>query len=100
MQGTLFNDYSPPVIYRQEPSPEVDKAWEAISQIEYFGVTAHDIRRAGKDPDTAVEIPSEWGLGSDLYLVELDGQHHLHCLNAVRQYAYFDYYWSHKYTNM
>jgi hypothetical protein len=96
----LFNDYSPPVIYRQDPSPAVDEAWEKIAKLDYFGVTAEDIHKMGKDAETAVVVPEDWGMGSNLYLVQLDGQHHLHCLNAIRKFAYFDYYLGDKFTNL
>lgn len=39
-----------------------------------------------------MEIPPSYGFGSSLYLAELDGQHHLHCLNTLRKYAYLPHY--------
>src|SRR2546429_6860793 len=32
------------------------------------------------------------GHGEDAHLAQLDGQHALHCLNAVRRYAYREHY--------
>ncbi|KAF4785082.1 hypothetical protein HER10_EVM0002433 [Colletotrichum scovillei] len=93
VKGTLFNDYTPPRIWREQPSEEVDKAWDDMARIEYFGVSGDALRKMGKDPEISVSIPEEWGVGSDKYLVEIDMQHQLHCLNAVRKYAYFDYYY-------
>ncbi|KKY30446.1 putative tat pathway signal sequence [Diaporthe ampelina] len=60
-------------IYRQRASPEVDDAWEAL------GVNS----RAGR--------ADKYGGG---FFVNVEGMHHLHCLNLVRQGLYynFDYY--------
>ncbi|KAL0932876.1 uncharacterized protein CTRU02_211839 [Colletotrichum truncatum] len=91
VKGTLFNDYNPPRIWRQPPSEEVDKAWDDIARIEYFGVSGDALRKMGKDPKISVAIPEDWGVGPDKYLVEIDMQHQLHCLNALRKYAYWDY---------
>ena len=100
VRGDLFNDHDPPIIYRQEPSSEVDAAWEAISDIQYFGITADNLRKLGKDPELGVKYPEEWGVGKDMYMVESDGQHQLHCLNQIRMYTYWDHYYGHKYTNL
>ncbi|KAK1723894.1 uncharacterized protein BDZ83DRAFT_780284 [Colletotrichum acutatum] len=100
VKGTLFNDYTPPRIWREQPSEKVDKAWEDMARIEYFGVSGDALRKMGKDPKISVSIPEEWGVGSDKYLVEIDMQHQLHCLNAVRKYAYFDYYYGTNYKNI
>jgi len=99
--GTLFDDYSPHNIFRANPSPEVDKAWEDMARIEYFGVDAAAIRKLGKDPKTAVKIPEAWSLKKEQrFLVELDVQHQLHCLNEIRKYAFFDHYYGNSYANM
>lgn len=85
IRGALFNDYNPPVPCRQPPSPEVDLAWDAITQLQDFGITAEQLLKMGKDPNIAVKIPADWGLGEDLFLAQLDSQRHLHCLNALRK---------------
>ncbi|TQN72018.1 hypothetical protein CSHISOI_03530 [Colletotrichum shisoi] len=100
VKGTLFNDYKPPRIWRGPPSEEVDKAWDDMAKIEYFGVSGDALRKMGKDPKISVSIPEEWGVGPDRYLVEIDMQHQLHCLNAVRKYAYWDYYYGNSYKNV
>ncbi|KAF6833793.1 hypothetical protein CMUS01_06410 [Colletotrichum musicola] len=100
VKGTLFNDYSPPRIWRQPPSEEVDQAWEDMSRIEYFGVSGDALRKMGKDPTISVSIPEEWGVGRDKYLVEIDMQHQLHCLNALRKYAFWDHYYGSQYKNI
>ncbi|KAK1656811.1 hypothetical protein BDP55DRAFT_56870 [Colletotrichum godetiae] len=100
VKGTLFNDYTPPRIWRGPPSDEVDKAWDDMARIEYFGVSGDALRKMGKDPKISVSIPEDWGVGPDKYLVEIDMQHQLHCLNAVRKYAYFDFYYGDHYKNI
>ncbi|KAI8194175.1 hypothetical protein KHU50_011959 [Colletotrichum sp. SAR 10_65] len=100
VKGTLFNDYTPSRIWRQPPSEEVDKAWDDMARIEYFGVSGDALRKMGKDPKISVSIPEDWGVGPDKYLVEIDMQHQLHCLNAIRKYAYWDYYYGNAYKNI
>lgn len=36
------------------------------------------------------------GYGTDMHLAQLDSQHLLHCLNAVRKYSHYDYYYEAK----
>ncbi|KAJ0330115.1 hypothetical protein COL922a_012594 [Colletotrichum nupharicola] len=99
VKGTLFNDYTPSLIWRQPPSEEVDKAWDDMARIEYFGVSGDALRKMGKDPKISVSIPEDWGVGPDKYLVEIDMQHQLHCLNAIRKYAHWDYVSSSRYLH-
>lgn len=35
----------------------------------------------------------ETGYGRDRYFGVIDGQHLIHCLNVVRKWAHYDYYW-------
>ena len=100
VRGDLFDDSEPGIIYRQPPSPEVDAAWEAISDIQYFALDADGLRKMGKDPALGVKFPEDWGVGKDMYMAELDGQHQLHCLDQLRRYTYWDYYYGDKYTNL
>lgn len=78
-------------IYRQEPSPEVDAAWDALShEGEYlFNVTAEDLRRSGKDPSNCVP----WEAGVDAYPASLEVFHLIHCLNMVRKDMFPQYYY-------
>ncbi|KAH6652197.1 hypothetical protein BKA67DRAFT_350226 [Truncatella angustata] len=75
-------------IYRKVGSPEVDAAWEALgvnsraSIIDEFegvasGLSKHHARRAEK-----------YGGG---YFVNVEGMHHLHCLNLVRKGMWYNY---------
>ncbi|KAJ9653550.1 hypothetical protein H2198_007270 [Neophaeococcomyces mojaviensis] len=99
INGTLFPNTSPPSIWRQNPSPAVDEAWESISDTSLFRITRADVLALGRDPSTTTAVPPSYNLGADLYFAELDGQHQLHCLNAIRKYAYFPYYFGDKYND-
>ncbi|KAG5984154.1 hypothetical protein E4U55_005867 [Claviceps digitariae] len=81
-------------IARQFPNPEADAIWENdIELIRPIPVTRDQILRMGKDPDTVAKLEDEvWGLGDDAYVAALDVFHNLHCLNALRQAAYANYY--------
>ncbi|KAI0439379.1 hypothetical protein F4803DRAFT_531539 [Xylaria telfairii] len=86
---TVFNgSFMHETVYRRPGSPEVDSAWEALG-IEYrpsiireeeglaSGLTRHHVQRTKK-----------YGGG---YFVNVEGLHHLHCLNIVRKSLYFNY---------
>lgn len=57
--ASLFN--SPYSIYKDDPSPSVDAAWEAIAETPVLAISREDIVRMGKDPDYTVAIPEEFG---------------------------------------
>lgn len=59
MDASLFND--PWSIYKEQPSEEVDAAWEKISKTRSLVVDTDELRKMGKDPDFAVQVPLEWG---------------------------------------
>ena len=50
--GSFANSTS---VYRKEPSPAVDAAWEFLDH-KIWSVTGSDIRRAHKDPAKSVKI--------------------------------------------
>ncbi|QUC16825.1 uncharacterized protein UV8b_01066 [Ustilaginoidea virens] len=81
-------------IARQFPNPEADAVWENdIELIRPIPVTREQIVKMGKNPDTVAKLEnSVWGLGDDAYVAALDLFHNLHCLNALRQAIYPDYY--------
>ncbi|KAN0103283.1 protein of unknown function (DUF3328) domain containing protein [Hyaloscypha variabilis] len=78
-------------IYRQTGSPEVDAAWEALG-INYRGIAVpvDEAPKSGIKPDQ-VQINPKYGGG---FPANVEGLHHLHCLNLVRQGLYYniDYY--------
>ncbi|EHK96556.1 hypothetical protein M7I_7765 [Glarea lozoyensis 74030] len=75
-QGDLFNEDN--LLLRQYPSPEVDDAWEALTDVGVVIINKEEVVKLGKDPKKAVKAPPEWA--------QPDGQHALHCLNAIRKY--------------
>ncbi|KAF9883352.1 hypothetical protein FE257_003568 [Aspergillus nanangensis] len=78
-------------IYRQDASPEVDEAWNALGA-NYRAVTVppEEAQRSGLTADH-VQINEKYGGG---YPANVEGMHHLHCLNLLRQALYYnhDYY--------
>lgn len=83
------------IIWRKDPSPEVDAAWDRISTegFELIVVKESDVIRSGKDPQRAVQAPISWGYGGDAYLAQIDVFHLIHCLNELRKEMHFDYYY-------
>ncbi|EAW08969.1 oxidase ustYa family protein [Aspergillus clavatus NRRL 1] len=79
-------------IYRQDASPEVDAAWEALG-VNYrsLRVPAEEAERAGLASDQ-VKISQKYGGG---YPANVEGFHHLHCLNLLRQTLYYNYDYYH-----
>ncbi|KAJ4393846.1 hypothetical protein N0V93_003061 [Gnomoniopsis smithogilvyi] len=75
-------------VYRQEAGPEVDEAWEALGvdyramvisteQGHLSGLTSGHVQRA-----------DAYGGG---FFVNVEGLHHLHCLNLMRKSLYYNY---------
>ncbi|KAG2419954.1 hypothetical protein HFD88_004751 [Aspergillus terreus] len=86
-------------IFRQDPSPEVDAAWDLISA-EGFEITtaeASSLAKAGQDPSVLVHAPASWNRGDDAVVVQIDVFHQIHCLNELRKEIHFDYYYKNRY---
>ncbi|KXJ93583.1 hypothetical protein Micbo1qcDRAFT_203648 [Microdochium bolleyi] len=79
-------------IWRKEPSPEVDAAWDRVSQLGYHTISTADVVALGKDPALTVRAPPSWDRGPDAHIVQIDMTHQIHCLNAVRKAMYPEYY--------
>ena len=79
-------------IYRLPPSPEVDLAWDRISDVQAILIDSNEVENLGKDPLKTVRAPERWGFGSDAHWAEIDVFHQIHCLNSIRQSLYRDYY--------
>jgi Mycotoxin biosynthesis protein UstYa len=77
----LFNEDD--ILLRNEPSPEVDDAWKALTDIGVVIINGEEVSKLGKDPKKTVKAPPSWGYGDDAHLTQPDGQHALHCLNAL-----------------
>ncbi|KAH7133107.1 hypothetical protein B0J13DRAFT_93554 [Dactylonectria estremocensis] len=75
-------------IYRQNASAEVDAAWEALGVDYRAGVISYEDGLASGLDDSFVQRNEKYGGG---FLVNVEGMHHLHCLNLVRKSLYFNY---------
>ncbi|OLN92257.1 hypothetical protein CCHL11_01310 [Colletotrichum chlorophyti] len=81
-------------IWRKEPGPEVDEAWERVAAEYVFPVTKADIIAMRKDPSVAVEMPEKYDEdGEKTYMAKLGVFHNIHCLDYVRKAVYSDYYY-------
>ncbi|THC98763.1 hypothetical protein EYZ11_001742 [Aspergillus tanneri] len=96
--GAFFAE-DPPSIFQLPPSPEVDAAWDRISDTHAIALTREEILKMGRDPAEHWRFPLEYGYGDDAYMGLLDVFHHLHCLNAMRQAAHPEYYFDHNHTH-
>ncbi|KAI6712442.1 hypothetical protein JHW43_005069 [Diplocarpon mali] len=78
-------------VFRQGAGPEVDAAWESLG-INYRGIAVpvSEGAKSGLKHDH-VQISPKHGGG---FPANVEGLHHLHCLNLVRQSLYYniDYY--------
>jgi hypothetical protein len=96
--GSFFAE-NPPSIFQLPPSPEVDEAWDRISDTHAIVLTREDVIKMGRDPAEQWRFPVEYGYGDEAYMGLLDVSHHLHCLNALRQAANPDYYFNQTQTH-
>lgn len=82
-------------IFRADPSPEVDAAWDnlATEGFELITVSSSDLARAGISATSSVKAPMSWGRGSDAYIAQIDVFHQIHCLNELRKEIHYDYYY-------
>ncbi|GCB21438.1 naringenin,2-oxoglutarate 3-dioxygenase [Aspergillus awamori] len=79
-------------IFRQDASPEVDAAWESLgANYRSIRVPAEEAEKSGLAPDQ-VKINEKYGGG---YPANVEGFHHLHCLNLLRQSLYYNYDYYH-----
>lgn len=68
-------------IFRDDPSPEVDRAWRRISNEQPIALSKEEVIALGKDPSEAVQYPESFGLGES-YAGRIDVFHQIHCLDA------------------
>ncbi|KZM28729.1 hypothetical protein ST47_g136 [Ascochyta rabiei] len=90
--ASLYN--VPYSIYKDNPSPAVDAAWEKIADTPILVISRADVIRMGKDPEYAVQVPLDFGYGEDGFFAVNDGQHLIHCLNEVREFAFSSHYYN------
>ncbi|KAH8683158.1 hypothetical protein BGZ60DRAFT_367591 [Tricladium varicosporioides] len=79
--------------FRQGAGPEVDAAWNSLG-VNYraIAVPISEAAASGIAADQ-VQINSKYGGG---FPANVEGLHHLHCLNLLRQSLYFNYDHYHK----
>ncbi|PKY02318.1 hypothetical protein P168DRAFT_257591 [Aspergillus campestris IBT 28561] len=75
-------------IFRQEASPAVDAAWDSIG-VNYRGIriSVQEAFKSGLSKDHVQISPSHGGG----FPAHVEGLHHLHCLNLLRQALYYNY---------
>lgn len=69
----------------------MDEAWDSLEPIRVFPISEAQVRKLGKDPKLSVKFPSDYGLGDDAYMGQIDMFHQLHCLGLLRYQAWKEY---------
>ncbi|ODA76826.1 hypothetical protein RJ55_07342 [Drechmeria coniospora] len=88
-EAQLFNgSFMKENIYRQVGSPEVDKAWDDLGVNYRPGVISYEDGLASGLQPSFVQRAHKYGGG---FLVNVEGMHHLHCLNLLRKSLYFNF---------
>ncbi|CAI7617891.1 unnamed protein product [Penicillium viridicatum] len=79
-------------VFRQDAGPDVDAAWESLG-VNYRSVRIppEDAEQSGLATDQ-VKINAKYGGG---FPANVEGLHHLHCLNLLRQSLYYNYDYYH-----
>jgi len=75
-------------IYRQTGSPEVDAAWQALGVDYRAGVISFEEGLRSGLTSAHVQRSAKYGGG---FFVNVEGLHHLHCLDLLRKSLYFNY---------
>jgi len=80
-------------IFRQSGSPEVDEAWQSLGVDYRSAIVPSSLAHRSGLTQSQVQVSSKYGGG---FPANVEGLHHLHCLNLLRQSLYFnfDYYHS------
>ena len=84
---TIWGSNETTSIYIQDPSPEVDAAWDFISadSSSIISISRAEAEALGRDPEVIVKSPEDWELGDDSYPAQIDVFHEIHCLNMLRK---------------
>lgn len=81
-------------MWRVRIGDEADAAWDRVSSVvPPIVITADEIRAIGKNPETAVKFPEEYGYGPDAYIASVEVFHHIHCLDKLRKEISYAHYW-------
>lgn len=84
--------HEPDSLWRGPPSPMIDDAWNNVTwKVPEVPVDEHVVRQANieLDMNSLARFPPEFG---GLIYTEVEWKHHLHCLNLMRKFVYYDYY--------
>ncbi|KAK7955146.1 hypothetical protein PG988_015840 [Apiospora saccharicola] len=76
-----------PQTYAGKPTPEKDKAWDALIRPAYFNATVEELERAGESLQNVTHLT---GGG---YLASIGVYHELHCVRQLWFYVYKDRYY-------
>ena len=79
-------------IYMQDPSPEVDEAWELFSS-DIFLTTYPTVRDSGRSLSKSIHFPPSPDGEPGKYLATWDVFHQIHCLNWLRKATNWEYYY-------
>jgi hypothetical protein len=90
INGTFWPQETPS-LFQQRPSPEVDAAWDRISDTHGIVVTRSNLLQMGVDPSESWPWP-ESDAPSGSYMGMLDVFHQAHCLNIMRRAIFTEYY--------
>ncbi|KAF4987367.1 hypothetical protein FDECE_15463 [Fusarium decemcellulare] len=74
--------------FRKNGSPEADAAWESLGVDYRPGFISYEDGIASGLTDAFVQRADKYGGG---FIVNVEGMHHLHCLNLVRKSLWFNY---------
>lgn len=75
-------------VFRRNASPEVDAAWESLGVDARPGVISYEDGIASGLDHSFVQRNPKYGGG---FIVNVEGMHHLHCLNLVRKSLWYNY---------
>lgn len=75
-------------VFRRRGSPEVDAAWESLGVNYRAGVISHKEGLRSGLTTAHVQRADKYGGG---FFVNVEGLHHLHCLDLVRKALYYNY---------
>ncbi|KAL7791931.1 hypothetical protein V8C37DRAFT_139816 [Trichoderma ceciliae] len=74
--NTLFSDN----VLRQRPNNATEEAWDELSKLSSFTISAEEVRKLGQDPVKVTHMPGD----PSSFPVMLSVTHQMHCLNNIR----------------
>ncbi|EGP87248.1 uncharacterized protein MYCGRDRAFT_93371 [Zymoseptoria tritici IPO323] len=77
------------------PSSTTDQYWDDLSAEghEIIMVRSQELEAAGYNASKYFQGPTSWGFGKDMYPVQVDVFHQIHCLDQLRKQMYADHYY-------